>query len=370
MKQEKLKLGYDSLWKYIIRPPRDNYNENALGHPSFVYRGKIYKRKDYDLISSMGYLMKCSFIEPDISCRIKDEMPLVLYLHGNSSSRVEGIHMIEELLKRDINVFLFDFPGCGLSEGDYISLGYHEKDDVEIIIDFIETIPGVSSIGIWGRSMGAATALLYAHKDLRVKAICVDSPFSDFKKLAKEIAINNVNFPNFLIETILNFIGKKIRKKNGLDINLLKPIDKVKETFIPGLFIHANNDKLIGVQHTLDIYMQYAGPKCVYILEKGGHNTRRPDRVIKNIGKFFSRYLNMDNIDNIKLEKNINLEESEIGENKENNNEDGKIIIEDLNENDKYLEKIEQNEKMRLDEMKSYLLKINPNDLKGDGEDS
>ena len=198
MKKEKIKLGYDSLWEYIIRPPKYNYKEDALGAPSFVYRGKIYNRKDYNLMSSMGYIMKCSYIEPDITNRTKDEMPLVLYLHGNASSRIEGIHMIEELLKRDINIFLFDFPGCGLSEGDYISLGFHEKDDVGIIIDFIENIPGVGNIGIWGRSMGAATSLLYAHKDPRVKAICFDSPFADFKKLAKEISMNHFNFPNFL----------------------------------------------------------------------------------------------------------------------------------------------------------------------------
>ena len=372
MKKEKIKLSYDSLWKYIIRPPRYNYNENTLGPPSFLYRGKIYQRKDYNLISSMGYIMKCSLIEPDISNRPKDSMPLVLYLHGNGSSRVEGIHMIEELLKRDINIFLFDFPGCGQSEGDYISLGYHEKDDVGIIIDFIETLPGVGNIGIWGRSMGASTALLYAHKDPRIKAICFDSPFADFRKLAKELAVDHFNYPNFLIDTILNFLAKKIKKKNGLDINLLKPIETAKETFQPGLFIHAKNDKLIGVKHTLDIYEQYLGPKCVYILEKGGHNSKRPDNLVKKIGKFFLRYLD-DNISDIKLEKRINLEENEeIEGDKENIKiiEEGKIIVEDSNENDNYLEKIEKSEINHLNEMKSCLLKINPNDIKKEGEDS
>ena len=357
----------------ILKPPRYNYTENALGPPSFFYRGKIYQRKDYNLLSSMGYIMKCSLIEPDITNRTKDEMPLVLYLHGNGSSRVEGIHMIEELLKRDINIFLFDFPGCGLSEGDFISLGYHEKDDVGIIIDFIETLPGIGNIGIWGRSMGASTALLYTHKDPRIKAVCYDSPFGEFRKLAKELALAHFNFPNFLLDTILNFLGKKIKKKNGLDINLLKPIETAKETFQPGMFIHAKNDKLIGVKHTLDIYEQYLGPKCVYLLEKGGHNTKRPDNVIKKIGKFFSRYLD-DNINNdIKLEKKINLEESDEIEDNEYNIkiiEEGKIIVEDNNENDKYMEKIEKNEIMQLDEMKSCLLKINPNDIKKAGEDS
>ena len=85
----------------------------------------------------MGHIMKCSYIEPEMTNRTKDEMPLVLYLNGNGSSRVEGINMIEELLKKDIKVFLFDSPGSGLSEGDYISLGFYEKEDIGIIVDFI-----------------------------------------------------------------------------------------------------------------------------------------------------------------------------------------------------------------------------------------
>lgn len=77
-------------------------------------------------------------------------MPVVIYLHGNSSCRLEGLRMAPELLKRKINIFVFDFAGCGMSEGEYISLGWHEKDDLRIVVDFVEKLPGVSRIGIWG----------------------------------------------------------------------------------------------------------------------------------------------------------------------------------------------------------------------------
>jgi len=78
-------------------------------------------------------------------------MPVVIYLHGNSSSRLEGLKMAPELLKRHINIFVFDFAGCGMSEGEYISLGWHEKDDLRIIVDFVQKLPGVSKIGTWGK---------------------------------------------------------------------------------------------------------------------------------------------------------------------------------------------------------------------------
>jgi alpha/beta superfamily hydrolase len=60
--------------------------------------------------------------------------------------------MAPELLKRHMNIFVFDFAGCGMSEGEYISLGWHEKDDLRIIVDFVEKLPGVSKIGVWGKN--------------------------------------------------------------------------------------------------------------------------------------------------------------------------------------------------------------------------
>jgi len=38
----------------------------------------------------------------------------------------------------------FDFSGCGLSSGKYISLGYFEKDDLKVIIEHMRQYRFVS----------------------------------------------------------------------------------------------------------------------------------------------------------------------------------------------------------------------------------
>ena len=291
MEDNKPKISYETLWKFIIRPPRDEYDEELLGHSVFTYKHKQYQRKDYEIISSEGYLMKCSFVEPIEECRPSIEMPVVLYLHGNSSSRLEGLNNLDVLLKHNINLFVIDFPGCGLSEGEYISLGYHEKDDVKILIDFIENIPGVSKIGLWGRSMGAATTLLYTYKDPRISAICVDSPFEKFKKLAEELVVKQINLPKLIIDGALKIVQGTVKKKNGLDIYKLKPIENVANTYQPALFIHAINDELINVEHSINLFNNYGGPKSLKCCDKGGHNTKRPKNVKNEIGNFFYKYL-------------------------------------------------------------------------------
>jgi pimeloyl-ACP methyl ester carboxylesterase len=289
--KENPKISYETLWKYIIRPERTIYKKRDLGNPSFSLKGKNYVRKDYNLISSEGYLMKCSFFEPEPFYRPKRVMPVVLYLHGNSSSRLEGISNLKEILKLDINFFVVDFPGCGLSEGEYISLGYHESRDVRIIINFLEKIPGVGVIGLWGRSMGAATTILYAHKDERVKAIVMDSPFADFNILAKELVLKKIKLPNFLIEGVLKIVKKTIINKNGLDIDKLKPIESAPKAKQPALFIHADNDELIDKKHSEMLINAYGGKikklkKC-----EGTHNSKRSYKIIKDIAEFFYGYL-------------------------------------------------------------------------------
>lgn len=217
-------------------------------------------------------------------------MPVVIYCHGNSSSRLEGIKIASELLKRNINLFIFDFAGCGLSEGEYISLGYFERDDLRTIIDFLNKLPGVSKIGVWGRSMGAATCLMYCHSDDRIKAACYDSPFSDFSKLAKELCKKQINLPGFVIDTALSFIRSTIKKRSGADIYKLHPKVFSSKTTTPGFFLHAMYDELIPLDHTLEIVEEYGGYKSLNVCE-GTHNSTRSKQLIDKIGKFFQKFL-------------------------------------------------------------------------------
>ena len=360
MENKDIKFSYETLWKFIIRPPRDEYTETMLGKQSFHYNSKRYIRKDFDIMSTQGYILKCSFIEPTKAYRPSVKMPVVIYLHGNSSSRIEGLSMAKYLLKKDINLFVFDFAGSGLSEGEYISLGYHESDDLGNVIDFLEKIPGVGKIGLWGRSMGAATAMIYAHRDKRIRAICLDSPFADFERLARELTKKNLSFslPGFILGTMLSIVRGTILKKNGLDIDKLKPINEAEKTFQPVIFIHAINDELIDVKHSMDLFNLYGGQeKSLKCCEKGGHNSKRSSTIIKEIVDFFQKYLfnthrekekinkdkinqnnnlnmnynffpNNNDINNIKIHKIMQFDNHNNNDNNSNkNNEEDEIII-------------------------------------------
>ena len=289
--QKPQKITYETLWKAIIRPPRDEYYEEDLGSPYFIIDRRHYVRKDFELLNFQGYLIKVSMIEPDIRERPQAIMPCVIYLHANASSRIEGLHVRRYLLKRNINLCVFDFQGSGMSEGDYISLGYHEKHQVKNIVDFVEKYPGVGKIGLWGRSMGAATALIYTSMDKRIKAVVVDSPFSDFRQLAKEMVRNQIKIPVFLVEGALSIIGKSVKNRNGMDINEIKAIDCVQKCDVPIIFIHARDDELVPYHHSEDLLKNYKGEIKELKSVNGGHNGKRPSTVSEDVGDFFAKYL-------------------------------------------------------------------------------
>ena len=52
-----------------------------------------------------------------------------------------------------------------------MTLGCKEVEDVEVVVNHLRSTGKVSTIALWGRSMGAVTALLYSQWDPSVAGI-------------------------------------------------------------------------------------------------------------------------------------------------------------------------------------------------------
>ena len=290
-KNEEISYSLDTIWKSIIRPPRQKYELKDLGFNEFMTYGKNYTRKDYRIIGRSGNILQCSFYENEQNSHDSQSLPVIIYCHGNSSCQLEIKYYINKILQEDINVFAFDFAGCGKSEGEYISLGFYEKLDLKIIIDFVYKLPNVGRIGLWGHSMGAATILLYAAKDPRISCICVDSPFSDLSILLKEFADSTITIPGFVFSSAYSLTKSMVYNRNQLDLDEIKPINEVKKIGIPTYFIHAMEDKLINSGHSLKLY-EACGAFYKYInICEGNHNSIRPENIINKVINFFKNYL-------------------------------------------------------------------------------
>lgn len=279
--------SYSDAWKAVIRPPRDDYKPDDLGPDYFPVGTRLFYRKDFSLTNPRGLKLQCSHFEPIDTDRVKKELPCVIFLHGNSSSRVEGIRFADMFLRSNITFFCFDFSGSGHSDGEYISLGWWEREDVGCVVEYLRSTKTVSTIGLWGRSMGAATALLYADRDPGIAGIVLDSPFSSMKRLVEELYHKYApKVPGFLFSILQYFVKKSIKSRAHFDLGDLCPINHVDKTYIPSLFIVAKSDDFILPSHGIELYEKYAGQKNLIKVD-GDHNSFRPPYAIISIYTFF-----------------------------------------------------------------------------------
>lgn len=215
-------------------------------------------------------------------------------MHGNSSARVEVIPQLSYLLSLGLAVFSFDFAGSGKSDGDYVSLGYYEREDLMCVIAHLRATNVVSTIALWGRSMGAATALMHGDRDPSIACMILDSPFADLSQLAEEMVEKGreqgINVPGFVVSVAIRMIRGSVKKQAGVDIRTISPISHAERCFIPALFVAGEHDDFINKRHSEAIHARYAGDKNMIVVE-GDHNSPRPKFMFDSVSIFLQTCL-------------------------------------------------------------------------------
>jgi len=286
-----------ALWNLIIRPPRRRYDISRLGPKEFQLWSCTVRRLDVTLTNPKGQKIQCSHFVPRFGESVDSEpRPVVIYLHANASCRMEALPLVPLFMPLGISLFTFDFAGCGESEGDYISLGWFERDDLAECVAYLRRTQKVSAIGLWGRSMGSVTALMHADRDHSIGGIVLDSPFCSLRQLASELAQSDylsVKVPSWLLSGALALGRMRIQSLCNFDIDLLAPEKHVSASFIPAMFIAARGDDFIAPHHTQKLYEAYNGDKELEMVE-GDHNSPRSPEENRKAVRFFCRAFRCD----------------------------------------------------------------------------
>nr|CCA27434.1 hypothetical protein ALNC14_135780 [Albugo laibachii Nc14] len=82
-----------------------------------------------------------------------------------------------------LSFFAFDCAGSGISDGNYISYGYNEKNDLRMVVEYLYCIKLIPRIGIWGRCMGGASTLMFLHEATKFGFFTVHVKASAFATL-------------------------------------------------------------------------------------------------------------------------------------------------------------------------------------------
>lgn len=139
--------GYESLVCAVIRPPRSRYTpENDLGPVLLrLDSGVVMERSDFTLKNYQGHTLQCSKWIPAAGGALRTA---VVYLHGNSSCRVDATRtgVLETVGPMNAALVAFDFSGSGLSDGDFVTLGWHEHHDVGTVVRHLKEELGFEKV--------------------------------------------------------------------------------------------------------------------------------------------------------------------------------------------------------------------------------
>lgn len=260
----------------LIRPRRKNYDISSMPI-TFSYAGKDFIRcpcsyenkRHQQIIGSMYYLADRP-VSPGDVC--------VIYLHGNASSQLEGRFLIPNLCPNGIAVFCFDFAGCGLSDGSYISLGYYESFDTKFLMNSLLIQFGFSKFILWGRSMGAATALLVRHPNL---AACIsDSAYISIEEMVNIVAKKS-DIPGIIRPFANWFLKESVDSCALFDYTSVNVLEAIKKIQVPIVIGHAENDEIVPFSHSQMLYQACPNVMKLFMKLPGGHNSQRPAEWIR-----------------------------------------------------------------------------------------
>lgn len=274
----------------IIRPNRNTYTQRELGDKIFTYGNIKFKRIDFNhhIKNKRDELLSSSLWCPlEMDSKGLSQSPCIVYCHGNGGNKIDIIEIFQYLLY-EFNIFSFDFSGAGNSEGDIVTLGYYENNDVDSVVSFLNKELKINKIILYGRSMGAVSVI---RNNSNIKAMILDSPFGDFEKLCDDILSNKFFLPGIVRRILIRSGQEQIKEKAGFDILSFKPKEDAKRISVPTLIIHGKQDCFVSIEHSREIYKNISDKVYKKMIEvNGGHNDERGSDVSKVVKEFIINY--------------------------------------------------------------------------------
>lgn len=215
-----------------------------------------------------------------------DKWAIVLHgYHSNPDSVLSiGMHFSE----KGYNVLIPSMRASNDSEGQYIGMGWLDKDDLQCWINLIIEQNDNAEIILHGSSMGAATVLMASGDELpsNVKAIIEDSGYTSVWDIFASEAKARFNLPTFPILNMFELVAN-IRAK--YDIKEASAVEQVKKSNVPILFIHGDSDDFVPEYMCEELYEAANCRKDKLIIHNAGHTESRykePDTYYNKIFDF------------------------------------------------------------------------------------
>ena len=223
----------------------------------------------------------------------KDSNIWVIAVHGYTDSGYFMVDAAKRFLEYGYNVLIPDLQAHGLSDGKYIGMGWKDRLDILLWIDYLIATYGNIKIILYGISMGAATVMMVSGEKLpsNVRMVIEDCGYTSvWDEFAYELKYL-FHMPIFPALYNANIITK-IRA--GYSLKKASCIKQLKKSTTPTLFIHGDQDKFVPFYMLDELYNAANCKKEKLVIKNAGHAEAQvidPQKYWHTVRKFIKRYL-------------------------------------------------------------------------------
>jgi pimeloyl-ACP methyl ester carboxylesterase len=171
----------------------------------------------------------------------------ILFLHGFMANHLQLQGAGEAVRKAGYRAVLVDLRGFGQSTGGHITFGVQDAHDMTQLVDHLqaEDLCG-PTLGVYGTSYGAASAILYAAADPRVTTVVAVAPFATIRDDVPSFSRNVLRGAGaWFSDDNLNSIANIVSQVAKLDLDAARPIDAIAKSAARILLIHGDADTII-----------------------------------------------------------------------------------------------------------------------------
>ena len=217
----------------------------------------------------------------------------VIAVHGYTDSPNFMVNSAKQFLNYGYNVLMPDLRAHGKSEGKYIGMGWLDKDDIQLWIDYLIATYGEIKIILYGISMGAATVMMTSGENLpsNVRMVIEDCGYtSAWEEFTHELKylFKMPAFPALYNANLVAIL------RAGYSLKKASSIKQIKKSKIPILFIHGDKDNFVPFYMLDKLYQAATCKKEKLVIKNAGHAEAQwidPEKYWHTVRKFIKRYI-------------------------------------------------------------------------------
>jgi fermentation-respiration switch protein FrsA (DUF1100 family) len=219
---------------------------------------------------------------------------LVIAQHGYKSDRSEMLNEAAILHEHGYGVLIPSMRAHDLSDGEIISFGRKEIDDLALWYQFGRTLPGIDAtrVGAIGNSLGGSIVIELAARTPGIRAVAAHSAFSSLADTLETSVRFYTGLPPFPFAPIIAFWAERETGMTVSEVNASRAIAAISPR--PVLIMQGGADVVISIASGQRLFDAAGEPRTLWFDPQVGHSrfdTARPEEFKRRVTEFFDTSL-------------------------------------------------------------------------------